>query len=210
VRWKALLGVALALLLGVGVAGVATARNDHDKRAQRLTLWAEETAFTWVTATGEVFTGPDEEEPPSDPRPGDRFISVETLYSDQERSTEVGRNDIACDVTEVRGEFPQEEPPPDAELDFFLRILCRGVVSLHGQGDIAWQGATEFSDEAFEQDPTTTPLITVALTGGTGVFNRAGGEARIFDFEGEDGDDAALSRYELILYTLRAEHPPKK
>lgn len=188
------LSIAAMLVLVVAMVGggVATAADsDQGHKTRMLTLYSRETSFTYVTATGEVFTDgtePSEEVPPG---PGDRLLVVDTLYSDPDRTEEVGRNLIECTFVSATGETPEE---------LVADALCHGVVTLHDQGDIAWQAQFR-APEAFEADP----FVTVALTGGTGKFERAGGSAEIFDESPEDGEES-LSRYEIRLLKFKVQH----
>lgn len=180
----------LLLLVGLVGGGVATAgERDHKRdkhRAQELTLYATEASAVYVTATGEVFE--DTAEPEAPPSPGDRFLVVDALFSDEERTKEVGRNLIECTLITAAGEVEEE---------FAADILCHGVVTLHGKGDLAWQA--QFSaPEAFQEQP----FVTVAITGGTGAFDRAGGAVEIFDESPEEGSET-LSRYEVSLLRFR-------
>lgn len=189
--------VASTVTLGlVGLAGpAAVADNQHPKK-QMLTLYGVQTAFTGILATGEVFT---DEEPDQPPTAGARFVEVDTLYSDAEHTAEVGRNDISCVFTETTG----------SEGDFGANVLCNGVVTIIGQGTLAWQGTTSFGPDS-EESPET-PFITVALTGGTGAFTAAGGQASIFDVTprpaGEEEPEEVLSRYDIELLTFKTTMP---
>lgn len=180
----------LLLLIGLVGGGVATAgERDHKRdkpRAKELTLHSRETSSMFVTASGEVFEGPGE--PEVAPGPGDRFLVVDTLFRDPERTEEVGRNLIECTFITALGETEEE---------FTADVLCHGVVTLDDQGDLAWQAQFR-APEAFLEDP----FVTVAITGGTGAFERAGGSAQIFDESPEDQSES-LARYEVRLLLFR-------
>jgi hypothetical protein len=179
----------LVLLVGLIGGGVATADDQRGKSGvQELTLYATETSFTIVTATGEVFPGGEEPLPSA----GDRFLLVDTLYADPERTEEVGRNLVECTFVTVTGEVEEE---------LTAQALCAGVVALDGQGDLAWQGQFRIP-EAFAEEG---PIITVAITGGTGAFERAGGSAAIFDETPEEAEQS-LSRYEIRLLQFKVGH----
>jgi hypothetical protein len=192
----------LATLLTLGLlAPAATAGDDDDKRGKKkgggateLTLYATEDAATLITREGEVLEG--EEESP--PNVGDRFVATETVYADEDRTEEVGRNHIDCTVTEASGGFPEEPEAEEEPPSFTLSLLCSGVLTLADQGDLSWSGVTTFTEES-EGDL----IITVAITGGTGDLLGSSGEVAIFDESGDDeeageGDDV-LSRYEVTL-----------
>jgi hypothetical protein len=112
------------LVLGlVGTGTVAQADAKHHK--DTLVLYATETASTTISATGVV------DPPETDASAftaGTRFVSVDTLYSDEARTKKVGRNDISCEVTEVVG---------TAEAPEAATLLCQGVVRLEA-GSLAW------------------------------------------------------------------------
>jgi allene oxide cyclase-like protein len=93
----------------------------------------------------------------SGPSLGDELVFSETLSI---RGHEVGTSGAVCTVTQVT-------PPYDV-----LMFHCVGTLSLR-QGQITLQGLIEVQGE---DDPG--PFI-VAITGGTGAFRGAGGEAVI-------------------------------
>lgn len=177
-------GAGAVLVLGlVGTGAVAQADPKHDD--DTLVLYATETASTSISATGVV------DPPENDPAAfsaGARFVSVDTLYSDEARTKEAGRNDISCEVTEVVG----TAAAPEA-----VTLLCSGVVRLEA-GSLAWQGSTTFAES---EEEVEGPVIEVAITGGTGGFRGAGGEVAVFD-ESEEGDAESLSRYEVDVLTF--------
>jgi hypothetical protein len=178
------------LVLSTGAAAVA-----HDGKGKgkgpggvtALTLYATETAATFITAGGDVIAPDDETMPTA----GARFLAVDTLYGDAARTDQVGRNDIECTLTEVTG---------TSEADASASLLCNGVVTLDGQGTLAWQAAVTFAGMEGEVDPSQ-PFATVALTGGTGAFTRAGGEVVLFDES--TSEDVSLTRYEVSLLRFR-------
>lgn len=176
----------LALLILGGTAAYAASGNDNarDKGATELTLYGTEIANTYITATGEVVDGDGDGE--ILPTAGDRFLLVDELYADEERTEAVGHNDIECTVTWFTG---------TSEEDFEQHLLCQGVVTIHDSGTLAWQAAMEFQAGA-EFDPEA-PFATVAITGGTGDFLAAAGMAGIFDTGA--GETETTSRYEVTL-----------
>ena len=93
------------------------------------------------------------------PSLGDEFIASETLFR---RGHEVGEAGIVCTATEV-------VPPYDVQT-----FHCVGTLSLR-KGQITLQGLIEVQGM---DDPGP---FTVAITGGTGKFRGASGEARIRD-----------------------------
>jgi len=197
-------GLVLTLMaLGTGGAVAASTQQQAAKdQAEKLTFYSEETSSVTVSRTGEVFEGEEQETSPQ-PAAGDRFIIVEKLYSDKALKDEVGRNDIACTVTESSGEFPEEEPAPGAVVDFFLRFICEGVIYIYDDGTLTFQGAAEFSADTPED--ADVPFITVAITGGTEKYIRAGGQAEIFDVGSDEAGSPVLSRYDIALYDLAAK-----
>lgn len=171
-------GSAVALVV---LSGGSAAADNHDKGGDggsggELTLYATESSVTLLTPQGEEAGEEDL------PEAGARFIVVDTLYSDEDRKDEVGRNDLVCTVTEVTDETS-------------IDVLCSGVVRLDDKGSLAWQGAVTF--EATEEESDDEPFIVVAITGGTEDFAEAKGQVEIFD----DGstEEESLSRYEVEL-----------
>jgi hypothetical protein len=93
------------------------------------------------------------------PSLGDELVFSETLYR---RGHEVGTGGVVCTIT-------QAVAPYDV-----LTFHCVGTLSLE-RGQITLQGLIEVQGE---DDPGP---FTVAITGGTGAFRGAGGEAVIRD-----------------------------
>jgi hypothetical protein len=91
------------------------------------------------------------------PSLGDQFVASETLFR---RGEEVGTSGIVCTATEV-------VPPYDV-----ITFHCVATLDLE-RGQITLQGMIEVQGED-DSGP-----FTVAITGGTGAYRGAGGEARI-------------------------------
>jgi hypothetical protein len=108
---------------------------------------------------------------------GDELVFSEVL---SRRGQEIGDSGGVCVVTEV-------VPPYDV-----FTAHCVATLRL-GRGQITLQGLVEFQSD--EEDLTP---FTVAITGGTGAFFGAGGEARIRD------------RGDRTIYKLRFALPHKK
>jgi hypothetical protein len=111
------------------------------------------------------------------PSLGDEIVFSEVLRS---RGREVGTSGGVCTATEV--------VPPYTSITFH----CVATLSLR-QGQITLQGLVEFQGE---DDPGP---FTVAITGGTGAYRGAGGEAVI-----RDVSDTRT------IYTLRFDSHKKK
>lgn len=172
-------GAAVALLTLSGGSAAADGHDDGGNGGSsggELTLYAAESSATLLTPQGE------EANEEVLPEAGARIIVVDTLYSDEDRTDEVGRNDLACTVTEVTDEES-------------VHVLCHGVVRLDDKGSLAWQAAVTF--EATEEESGDEPFIAVAVTGGTEDFAEAKGQVEIFD----DGstEEESLTRYEVDL-----------
>lgn len=182
----------MVVLLALGTtAAFAESGPKGDGKARHkgvVVLHATETASTYVTADGTVVDEDDidEQTPPS---AGDRFLLVDTLYADEARTQRAGRNDIECTVTEFSG---------TTEEDFEQHMLCQGVVTLDGAGTLAWQAALHFSAMAEDEFDPEAPFATVAITGGTGDYVGASGQATLFDTSPE-GSEESLTRYEVQL-----------
>lgn len=195
IRFIPLLMVVL-LVLGstAAFAESGSKHRDNGKAGHKgvVVLHATETSTTAITADGTVLTEDDMEEqgPPS---AGDRFLLVDTLYLDEARTELAGRNDIECTVTEFSG---------TSEEDFEQHMLCHGVVTLDGAGTLAWQAALHFSAMAESEFDPEAPFATVAITGGTGEYFGANGQAQLFDTSPEDSVES-LTRYEVKLTSGR-------
>jgi hypothetical protein len=96
---------------------------------------------------------------PTGPSLGDEIVFSETL---RRHGREVGTSGVVCTATEVT---------PPYEVTTFQ---CVATLSLR-RGQITLQGLVEIQGEG-DMGP-----FTVAITGGTGAFRGAGGEARIRD-----------------------------
>ena len=98
------------------------------------------------------------------PSLGDQLVFSEIL---RQRGREVGDSGVTCTVTEA-------VPPYDV-----LVFHCVGTLSLRGHGQITLQGLIEVQGE---DDPGP---FKVAITGGTGDFVGAAGEAIVRDITPE-------------------------
>jgi hypothetical protein len=197
--------MALAIVATPAAAHTDAAPVAPDLDVTELTLYAIEDTFTVITADGTVLT--DEEAADRPPSLGDRFVSIDNVYSDEERTELIGRNHFGCEVTEAEGELPDEEDiVPGEELPFFrVSTLCSGALDLFGQGVVSWDGLATFSSEDLEElielgedALLDEPIIVVAITGGTFEFIGASGEVAIF---GEESpvEDEFWFRYEVTL-----------
>jgi hypothetical protein len=113
----------------------------------------------------------------SGPSLGDQLVISETLHKN---GREVGTSGIVCTVTEVT-------PPYDV-----ITFHCAATLSLR-RGQITIQGLLEIQGE---NDPGP---FTVAITGGTGAYRGASGEAVIRDVSETES-----------AYTLRFDSGNKK
>lgn len=191
-RVRLLFLLLVALLVSSVTAAVAATpsghdRDHHDKGKDKgpLVLYATETASTYITADGTVHTEAEAEAEMVPPTAGDRFVFVDTIYADTERTEEVGRNDIVCTVTEFSG---------TSEADFEQHMTCDGVVTLD-DGTLAWQAAVHVA--ATDEFDPEAPFATVAITGGTGDYRGASGQASLFDESESEAE--SLTRYEIHL-----------
>ena len=187
----------LATLMALAVLAPAAGSDDrrgreHDKS---FTLYATEYSNITITREGEV----SENEEEFAPDLGDRFVVLETVYDDAERTDEVGRNHIECTITHVAGEFPEAEPAEGVEPPFFeVEFVCSGVLDLQDRGTLSWSGVTGFSSDDFTEESSEEPFIVLAITGGTGDLVGASGEVTIFD-DPTGSEEETLSRYEVSL-----------
>jgi hypothetical protein len=141
--------VAAIVTLGALVLSSGTAAADGRGKGKR----GEDTLKLVATTIQEEFVDV------GDPGPslGDMFVFSEVL---RERGREVGTSGGVCTVTEA--------VPPYTVLTFH----CVATLSLR-RGQITLQGLIEVQGE---DDPGP---FTVAITGGTGRFRGAGGEATV-------------------------------
>jgi hypothetical protein len=115
------------------------------------------------------------------PSLGDQFVFSETLFR---HGREVGVSGGVCTVTQVG-------PPYDV-----VTFQCVATLSLQ-RGQITLQGLLEFQGE---DDPGP---FTVAITGGTGAFFGASGEATVFRAS------ATRSIYKLRFDSRKKQHHNK-
>jgi hypothetical protein len=116
------------------------------------------------------------------PSLGDELIISETL---SRRGHEVGESGVVCTVTEVT--------PPYA----VLTLHCVATLSLR-KGQITLQGLIEVQGE------TDMGPFVVAITGGTGAFRGAGGEATV------RGVSETMSIYKLRFDSPNSHHKKNK
>jgi len=114
----------------------------------------------------------------SGPSLGDQLVFSETLFR---RGREVGDSGVVCTVTEVVAPYD------------VLTFHCVGTLSLP-KGQITLQGRIEVQGE---DDPGP---FTVAITGGTGAYRAAGGQARIRD------TSPTRTVYRLFLTKFKRQH----
>ena len=97
------------------------------------------------------------------PSLGDELVFSETLFKN---GREVGVSGVVCTATQVMAPYD------------VLTFHCVGTLSLRS-GQITLQGLIEVQGE---DDPG--PFV-VAITGGTGAYRGAGGQATVFDISEE-------------------------
>lgn len=115
------------------------------------------------------------------PSLGDELVFSETLYK---KKREVGTSGVVCTVVQAMAPYD------------VLTFHCVGTLSLRS-GQITLQGLIEVQGE---DDPG--PFL-VAITGGTGKYRGAGGEAKVFDV----GD---VSIYKLRIDNDKKDHGERK
>jgi hypothetical protein len=132
--------------------------------------------FLWFTTPVDVAivlpdgTTLDDEEPPEDSddiAPGTQFFATSDLWT----STEAGEPDEVVGTETVTCTFGVEP----------FRILCDGAWEVDGVGTVFGTTTAVLSDEG------DTAAFDVAITGGTGAFFGATGEALITETAGEPG-----------------------
>jgi hypothetical protein len=115
------------------------------------------------------------------PSVGDRFVFSDDVFRGGQK---VGIDGGECIVVRL-----EPNPVPAGQEPTSATVNCVATVRLP-EGQVALQGLATFSEAA-------GPSFDVAITGGTGAYRTAHGQATITDIEDEDVPDQL--RLELIL-----------
>ena len=153
---------ALAATIGVvSLVPTATGTKGHSKKVQiiDLTTRTAQEADLDLGATG--------------PSLGDRFVFSDNVFRGTEQ---VGITGGECTVTHV-----EPNPVPPGQEPTSAAVNCVATVQLP-KGQVTLQGLVTFSEEAGNS-------FTVAITGGTGAYRTAHGEATITESEDENGPE---------------------
>lgn len=163
-RAKSRLFAVLTLALTIGVVSlVSTAMGDrkHDKKAQIINL------------TTQTFQEADLDLGPTGPTVGDRFVFSDNVFRG---NTQVGILGGECTVARL-----EPEPVPAGQEPTSAVVNCVVTIQLP-KGQVTLQGLITFSEQAGNR-------FTVAITGGTGAYRTAHGEATVTENEDENGRD---------------------
>jgi hypothetical protein len=154
--------LAIALTIGV-VSLVSTAAGEkrHGKKVQiiKLTTQTAQEATLDLGPTG--FTV------------GDRFVFSENVFRG---SQQVGTDGGECTITRL-----EPNPVPQGQEPTSATVNCVVTIELP-KGQVTVQGLVTFSEQAGNR-------FTIAITGGTGAYRTAHGEATVTESEEENGPD---------------------
>jgi hypothetical protein len=154
----------LAMALTIGVVSLVSTAAGEKKRGKKvqtlnLTIQTVQEAQLDLGPTG--FTV------------GDRFVFSESV---RRGSQQVGTDGGECTFTRLEpSPVPQGQEPTSATAN------CVATIQLP-KGQVTLQGLVSFSEEAGNR-------FTIAITGGTGAYRTAHGEATITENEDENGPD---------------------
>ena len=161
--------VVLALTIGVvSLAATATGEKKHGGKVTviDLTTRTVQEADLDLGATGFSV--------------GDRFVFSDNVFRDSEQVGILGG-----ECTTVRFE---PHPVPQGQEPTSVTFQCVASIQLP-DGQVTGQGLVTFSE-------ASGPSVTIAITGGTGAYRTAHGEATVTETEGDDVPDR--TRLEII------------
>jgi ABC-type Na+ efflux pump permease subunit len=163
-RAKSRLFAVLVLALTIGIVSLvstAAGKKGHGKRVQiiNLTTQTVQEADLDLGATG--------------PSVGDRFVFSDDV---SRGSKHVGILGGECTVTRL-----EPVPVPAGQEPTSAIVNCVVTVQL-SKGQLTLQGLVNFSEQAGSS-------FTVAITGGTGAYRTAHGEATVTESEEENGPE---------------------
>jgi hypothetical protein len=172
-RAKSRLFVVFALALTLGAISLVSTAAGGDKRHDPKTLVIDLT--TRVVQEADLDLGA------SGPSVGDRFVFSDDVFRGGHL---VGISGGECIVVRL-----EPDPVPPGQEPTSATLNCVATIRLP-EGQVTLQGLVTFSEEA-------GPSFVVAITGGTGAYRTAHGQATLTEDEDEDTPDQL--RLELIL-----------
>jgi hypothetical protein len=164
---KSRLFAVLALALTIGVVSLVPAaigakeHKEHGKKVQilNLTTLTDQQADLDLGASG--------------PSVGDRFVFSENVFRGKQK---IGTDGGECVVVRL-----EPNPVPQGQEPTSVTVNCAVSAQLP-KGQLTVQGLTTFSEQSGNR-------FTLAITGGTGAYRTAHGEATVTDNEDENVPD---------------------
>jgi hypothetical protein len=155
----------LAIALAIGVVSlVSTAAGEKKKHGKKVQI---------INLTTQTAQEADLDLGPAGFTLGDRFVFSENVFRGGQQ---VGTDGGECTFTRLEpNPVPQGQEPTSATAN------CVATLELP-KGQVTVQGLVTFSEEAGNR-------FTIAITGGTGAYRTAHGEATITESEEENGPD---------------------
>jgi hypothetical protein len=155
--------LAIALTIGVVslVSEAAGEKKKHGKKVQIINL------TTQTAQEADLDLGP------AGFTVGDRFVFSENVFRGGQQ---VGTDGGECTVTRL-----EPSPVPPGQEPTSATVNCVVTIELP-KGQVTVQGLVTFSEQAGNR-------FTIAITGGTGAYRTAHGEATVTESEEENGPD---------------------
>ena len=154
----------LALALIIGVVSLVSTAGGAKKNGKKVEI------INLATRTDQEA---DLDLDPSGPSLGDRFVFSDNVFRGDRQ---VGMLGAECTVTRL-----EPNPVPAGQEPTSATVNCVGTIQLP-KGQVTVQGLITFSEEAGDR-------FTIAITGGTGAYRTAHGEATVTENEDEDAPD---------------------
>jgi hypothetical protein len=154
----------LALALIIGVVSLVSTAGGAKKNGKKVEI------INLATRTDQEA---DLDLDPSGPSLGDRFVFSDNVFRGDRQ---VGMLGAECTVTRL-----EPNPVPAGQEPTSATVNCVGTIQLP-KGQVTVQGLITFSEEAGDR-------FTIAITGGTGAYRTAHGQATVTENEDEDAPD---------------------
>jgi allene oxide cyclase-like protein len=154
----------LALALTIGVVSLVATAGGAQKRGKKVQI---------INLTTRTDQEAEIDLDPTGPSLGDRFVFSNRVFRGDRQ---VGMLGVECTVTRL-----EPNPVPEGQEPTSATVNCVGTIQLP-RGQVTLQGLIVFSEEAGDR-------FTIAITGGTGAYRTAHGEATVTENEDEDAPD---------------------
>jgi hypothetical protein len=154
----------LALALTIGVVSLVATAGGAQKRGKKVQII---NLMTQTDQEADLDLGP------TGPSLGDRFVFTDNVFRG---GRQVGVLGAECTVTRL-----EPNPVPAGQEPTSAMVNCVATIQLP-KGHVTLQGLLTFSEEAGNR-------FTIAITGGTGAYRTAHGEATLTENEDEDAPD---------------------